>query len=169
MRDVVTPPEQFLVRRWPDPLVEAHGFPVNSIYTETVLLPILGPSATLCLRRLGTWAALSPDGIPVNTRQLACDLGLGSGLGRNAPMSRTLNRLCQFDLAHWDNHELAVRTAVGPLPERHLRRLSPPVLAVHQTLLNQTARNGHTHPPPTAARSVEPLEATCASRHGVDL
>ncbi len=169
MRDAVTPPEQFLVRRWADPLVEAHGFPVNSLYTETVLLPILGPSATLCLRRLGAWASISPDGMPVNATQLAGDLGLGDGLGRNSPIARTLNRLCQFDLACWQHNQLAVRTAVAPLPDRHLRRLSPPVLALHQTLLKQAGTNGRTRRPPVVGPTVEPLEAAGSTRLGVDL
>jgi hypothetical protein len=52
VRDLIPPPEQFLVHGWADPMVEAVGFPVNPIYTETVFLAILGPSATVCLRRL---------------------------------------------------------------------------------------------------------------------
>jgi hypothetical protein len=34
-------PSSFVVRRWIDPIVEQHGFPAASIYTESVLLPIL--------------------------------------------------------------------------------------------------------------------------------
>jgi hypothetical protein len=143
---------------WSDPVVEALGFPVNSIYTETVLLPILGPSATLCLRRLSAWVAISPDGSTVDTTQLARDLGLGDGLGRNSAISRTLNRLCWFDLAHWSNDELAVRTVVAPLPAHQLRRLSPPILAVHRTLLSQVGINGRTHQSPAVASSVEAAE-----------
>jgi hypothetical protein len=57
MRVVPFLPEQFYLSRWDDPMVERLGFPVNSLYTEAVMLPILGPSATFCLRRLGAWAA----------------------------------------------------------------------------------------------------------------
>jgi hypothetical protein len=39
-------PEEFYLRRWDDPVLEQLGFPVNSLYTEAVLLAILGPSAT---------------------------------------------------------------------------------------------------------------------------
>jgi hypothetical protein len=152
---LVPPPEQFLVHRWADPVVEAVGFPVNSIYTETVLLPIVGPSAMLCLRRLAAWATISPDGSAVDTTQLARDLGLGDGLGRNSAISRTLNRLCWFDLAHWNDHNLAVRTTVAPLPPHQLRRLSPPILAVHRTLLRQAGVNGRTYQSPVVASSVE--------------
>ena len=71
MSEIPSVTEQFSVRRWHDPIVEACGFPVNSIYTETVLLPILGPSSVLCLRRLGAWATVNPDG--------TLDAGFGTG------------------------------------------------------------------------------------------
>ena len=76
-------PDRFLLYRWADPAIERRGFPVNSIYTETVILPILGPSATLCLRRLSAFATAPPDGTVVDTKTLARDLGLGEGLGRD--------------------------------------------------------------------------------------
>ena len=43
-------------------LLNGLGFPVNSVYTEAVLLPILGPASTLCLRRVGSWAAATRTG-----------------------------------------------------------------------------------------------------------
>jgi hypothetical protein len=139
MSEIHSVTEQFSVRRWHDPIVEAFGFPVNSIYIETVLLPILGPSSVLCLRRLGAWATGNPDGTLVDTRQLAGDLGLGDGMARNSPIARTLNRLCQFGMAYWhDEEELSVRTAVAPLAERQLHRLSAPVLELHRSLVRQS-------------------------------
>lgn len=114
---------------WADPVVEAHGFPVNSAYTETVLLPILGPSSTFALRRLGTWAAAQPNGLPVDTAELAHDLGLSHKGGRNSTMARTISRLCQFGMAEWRAEALAVRTAVAPVAERQLARLSARAVA----------------------------------------
>jgi hypothetical protein len=139
MPEIPLLPEQFYLRRWDDPVVEQLGFPVNSLYTEAVLLPILGPSATLCLRRLGAWAAVEPDGALIDSRQLAGDLGLGDSLGRHSPISRTVHRLCQFGMADWQADELSVRTAVAPLSERHLRRLSGPILEVHHSLVRRLA------------------------------
>jgi hypothetical protein len=130
-------PQSFVVRRWVDPVVERVGFPVNSFYTETVLLPILGPSTTLCLRRLGMWAAGSPNGIGVDTGRLARDLGLSDSLARNAAMSRTLTRLCQFGMARWVDGELVTRTKVAPLAERQLQRLSPQMVEVHRRLVRR--------------------------------
>jgi hypothetical protein len=131
------PPSRFIVRRWIDPVVEGRGFPVNSVYTETVILPILGPSTTFCLRRLGAWAAVEPAGMTVDTRQLARDLGLGDGLGRNSPIARTLERLCQFGMAQWHEAELSVRTVVAPVTERQLARLSPRVVHVHRSMVRR--------------------------------
>jgi hypothetical protein len=73
----------------------------------------------------------------VNSRQLARDLGLGDSLSHNAVMSRTLSRLCQFGLAQWVDGDLAVRTMVAPVPERHLRRLSPELVRVHQWMVGR--------------------------------
>jgi len=140
--DPVVTPERFILRPWADPAVEAHGFPVTSIYTEAVLLPILGPSAVLCLRRLGSLAAGRPEGTDIDTAQLARDLGLGESLARHSQITRTLGRLCGFGMARWSDVTLEVRTAVAPVPERHLRRLSPELVGLHHCMLRQSTERG---------------------------
>jgi len=126
---------QLVVRPWVDPVVEANGFAVCSPYVETVVLPILGPSATLCLRRLGTWVAVEPRGVSVDLAALAGDLGLGRGIGRQSPIRRTLDRLCQFGMSAWQGRDLMVRTAVAPVTERQLSRLSPQVVLAHRSMV----------------------------------
>ena len=133
----VVTPERFLLRPWVDQAVEACGFPVTSIYTEAILLPILGPSSVLCLRRLGSLATARPEGTEVDTAGLARDLGLGDGLGRHSQITKTLTRLCDFGMARWSGASLEVRTAVAPVPERHLRRLSPELVGLHHCMLRQ--------------------------------
>jgi hypothetical protein len=158
MPELTPLPESFVVRRWADPVVERVGFPVNSLYTETVMLPILGPSTTLCLRRVGVWAAAFPNGLEVDTRRLARDLGLGESLSRNSAMSRTLNRLCQFDMAQWVDGDLVARTKVAPLAERQLQRLSPEMVEVHRRMVNRRLMEGRTRslsPSVTAAPAAE--------------
>jgi hypothetical protein len=133
--EVAPLPERFVIRRWVDPMVEGFGFPVNSIYIEAVLLPILGPSACRCLRRLSACVAADEKGVEVDPRRLAKDLGLGDGLGRSAAATRTVRRLCQFDMARWSGGELWVRTSVAPVPERQLGRLSPEIVRLHRSMV----------------------------------
>jgi len=140
--DPVVTPERFILRPWVDRGVEARGFPVSSIYTEAVLLPILGPSAVLCLRRLGSLAAARPEGTEVDTAQLARDLGLGESLARHSQITRTLGRLCGFGMARWSDANLEVRTSVAPVPERHLRRLSPELVGLHHCMLCRNTGRG---------------------------
>lgn len=157
MVDRVGLPEKFLVVRWADPVAERFGFSVGSLYTETVLLPSLGPSTTLCLRRIGAWATAFPDGVEVDSRHLAHSLGLGDSLARNSAMSRTLTRLCQFDMARWVNGDLAVRTVVPPVSEQNLRRLSPDLVAVHNRMVRSLVVQERTRSlPPEVSPVAEP-------------
>jgi hypothetical protein len=143
MNEMVSAPERLTVQRWADPVVEKWGFSVNSVYSEAVLLPILGPASVFCLRRLSAWATANPTGVEVDTRQLARDLGLGDNLGRNAAITRTVRRLCHFDMTRWAGDQLWVRTSVAPVPERHLARLSPGIVQLHQSMVDrQLARGG---------------------------
>ena len=135
-------PSVVVVKPWRDPLVERCGFPVNSPYVETAWLPILGPSATLALRRLGLLATARPEGVEVDVGDLAADLGLGRGTGRNSIIARTLRRLETFGMAHWRGDELEIRTVVAPLPARHAERLSPGAAAVHRQLVRLQQCNG---------------------------
>ena len=125
------------VKGWRDAVVEERGFPVLSPYVEAVWLPVLGPSATLALRRLGALAAARPEGVDVDLGDLARDLGLG---GATARLLRTLRRLEMFGMATSRVDHLAVRTAVGPLPERHLCRLSQRARAAHEHFVGRSSR-----------------------------
>lgn len=135
-------PSVVTVKPWSDPLVEGLGFPVNSAYVESAWLPILGPSATLALRRLGLLAAASPEGVDVDLVELAGDLGLGKSTGRHSVIARTLRRLCMFGMAQWHGSDLAVRTCVAPLPARYADRLSPAAGAVHRQMVRLHSVSG---------------------------
>jgi hypothetical protein len=149
-------PDRFVVRAWVDRVVESHGFRVNSPYTETVLLPILGPSATFALRRLGTWAAAQPEGLTVDAFELAIDLGLSHKGGRHSTMARTIGRLCKFGMAEWRAGELAVRIAVAPVSERQLARLSPRVVRAHRSMVRQARQTSPLGQPPDAPTGAPP-------------
>lgn len=115
-------PVRLRVLRLPDPVVEARGHRPGSAYVEAVWLSTLGPSTTLAWQRLARLAAVRPESV-VDTTDLALSLGLGEGLGRNAPVSRTLARMVVFDAARRTGDTISVRLALPDLPEHKVHRL----------------------------------------------
>ncbi|HEY9557939.1 MAG TPA: hypothetical protein VIR58_14470 [Acidimicrobiales bacterium] len=119
------------VVEWADPVVEAAGHPVRSVYVETFWLPTLGPTAMWLLRRLSAWLEATPDGISVELPELAQELGLGANVGRSSPVIRTLARLLRFQAAAPAGDVLAVRRFLAPLPYRLAAQLPPRLAAAH--------------------------------------
>lgn len=124
-------PERLTVIAWRDPAVEARGHRPGSPYVELVWLGTLGPSTTLCWERLSRLAATGP-GTQIDTVDLSRNLGLGDGLGRNAPVSRTLARMVAFGAAARTGDTLAVRLALADVPDRQLPRLSRSAQLAHR-------------------------------------
>jgi hypothetical protein len=122
-----------------DPAVEAVGHDPRSGYVEAFYLGILGPAAVVAARHLAARLEASPDGFAVPPAALARQLGLGTGTGRNAPLTKTLARLARFGLAAVGDDAYALRLAFPPLARRHLRRL-PPHLVVAHALTRSRAR-----------------------------
>lgn len=94
-------------------------------------LGILGPSAVVAARRLAAWLEASPEGFAVPPAVLARQLGLGTGTGRNAPLTKTLTRLAGFGLAAVRDDAYAMRLAFPPLNPRQVRRLPPHLVQAH--------------------------------------
>ena len=117
-----------------DPVIETVGHEPRGTYAETYWLPVIGPSALWALRRLSAWADADRTGVEVALADLAHELGLGGGTGRNAPMVRTLARLVVFQMAQIDESRgaLAVLRLVPPLAQRHLRRLPDRLVERHR-------------------------------------
>jgi hypothetical protein len=134
-------PFEIVVVAWHDPVIDTVGFPVTHPYVETLWLPVIGPSTTWALRRLGVWAAACPDGVSVPLQELAGSLGIGAGVAPSAPIQRTLRRLVQFGLARW-NGRLSVRTTVPPLSARQLDRLSPALRRAHERMVAGRSATG---------------------------
>jgi hypothetical protein len=123
------------VHRWDDPVVDGHpmAMPARSDAAETYWLPIIGPTALLCARRLVSWLD-AEESIVVGLDVLAAMLGVAAGTladSRNAPLPRTLRRLQQYGLARrtGDSPDLWVRRMWAPLTQAQVRRL-PEALAL---------------------------------------
>lgn len=121
------------VEPWVDPLVDQLGHDPRSPYCETFWLPVIGPSALWCGRRLVAWLDVDPDGTIVEVAALARQLGLGDGMGRHAPLPRTLNRLCDFGLARRNGDgSLQLRRRWPTLPAARVRRLPDVLQGAHE-------------------------------------
>lgn len=125
--------DTLLVRPWADDVVDRLGFDPRSPYVEQFWLGILGPSTTWLLRRVAAGFDTAPDGFELALSETARALGLGDGLGRNAPILRSVNRMIQFGMAlAMGEGELAVRRHLPPLARRHVERLPPQLREEHR-------------------------------------
>src|SRR5688572_32541964 len=98
------------VQPWPDPVIDAVGHSVHSLYVERFWLGLLGPSSTWLLRRLVARLDESPDGYELDLALTATELGLGARSGRHSPFFRSIDRCCRFGAAHQvDETTLRVR------------------------------------------------------------
>lgn len=111
-------------------------FPVQHRYVELLWLPLIGPSSTWMLRRLGSWALAFPEGTPVVLPELSEALGLGWSSGAGSSIQRTMRRLIRFDLARWTG-VFGVRTSVSPVLDRHLARMSTALVCAHDRMLDE--------------------------------
>jgi len=131
-------PARLHIVAWPDPVIDHLGFPPQSPYSEICWLPRLGPAATLAYRRLAGTLAHRPDGFDIDVVEFAQSLGLGTGIGAHAPVSRTLRRLAWFELAIFiDDATFALRRRIPPLSARQLRHLSADLQRIHHGLLQR--------------------------------
>src|SRR3954463_16655907 len=82
----------------PSQPVRQAGFPLNHAYLEHCWAPLIGPSSVMLLRRCSDlWREAAPARIP--THELAMQLGLGKGTGRNSVVWHTLDRVVRFHFA----------------------------------------------------------------------
>lgn len=107
---------------WLDPKVDTTGFDALGEYTEMFWLPVIGPTATLALRRLCRWTDESPNGFRVSLENLAVTLGLGKATSRNSSLIRTMARLSDFGFACREGDNFAVRRVVPIVPARFTER-----------------------------------------------
>ena len=87
--DGVVFPVELTVRAWSTDRGVAL-FPVQHEYVEMLWLPVIGPSSTWLLRRLGSWALAFPDGVSVVLPELSESLGLGWTAGVHSSLQRSM-------------------------------------------------------------------------------
>jgi hypothetical protein len=125
-------PSTITIGAWLDPTVDERGHHVSSLYVEVFWLPVLGPSATLLLRRCALLTNRRPHGSTVALELLSASLGLGKGVSRNAPLPRAIDRCIRFGAARRvADDRLAVRRMLGPLSQQHMSRLHPKLQDLH--------------------------------------
>jgi hypothetical protein len=114
----------------PNAQVRQVGFPLDAAYVEQVWASVIGPSATLMLRR--TTVLWDQQGHPATVD--AIEFGRSLGLGPSAT-GRTIARLLQFGMARVTSDGLGVHTRVAPLSARQLSRITPLTRRAHDRLL----------------------------------
>lgn len=128
----VFPEQRLRVRAWADPVLDNLGHDPRSAYVEQYWLSILGPSATLLLRRLAGALEAKPDGFELDPQQWALELGLGARGGKHGPFWRSIDRACRFGTAQRNGELLAVRRRLPPLTARQVDRLPDHLRRAHE-------------------------------------
>lgn len=90
----------------------AHGATPDPI----LWAPTLGPTATLAVQRLMAILHTTPDAV-IDVPAFAASLGVGRGLGDNAPLVKALDRLVRYRVARVEHGGLTVRMAWPDTPE----------------------------------------------------
>ena len=120
----------------PDARVRRVGFDLTDPYVEQCWGPVIGPSATLLLRRMPTlWTERVPA--TITHRELARSLGLGAGAGANSRLMHSIDRLVRYRLASWheESRSLDVYLQAPGLEPHRLDRLPEWTQRAHERLL----------------------------------
>lgn len=120
----------------PDPRVQRVGFDLTDPYVEQCWGPVIGPSATLLLRRMPTlWTERVPA--TITHGELARSLGLGAGAGPNSRLMHSIDRVVRYGLATWheEGRSLDVYLQAPGLEPHRLDRLPEWTQRAHERLL----------------------------------
>src|SRR5919106_3190084 len=123
------PPETLTIHTVPhrNAQVRQVGFPLDHAYLEQVWAGVIGPSATLLLRRVPVLWDQRGQPATVDLEELGGSLGLGPKITQ-----RSVERLVRWGMGRWlPSGDLAVPTRVAPLSERQLLRVTPLTRQAH--------------------------------------
>lgn len=110
---------------------------LTSEYVERFWLPIVGPTATVLLRTLGhIYAPIAHDALNPQTLislpQLATALGVGSHLGRNGALRRSLTRLQHLGIVEITGEDtMTIATYLPHLRPHQIERLPAFLQTIH--------------------------------------
>lgn len=136
-----------VVTHWPDAMLEDAGYEVHHPYAERFVLPVIGPTSLLLLRRLNLELAAAE--YPASGVQLSLDeLAMAIGLGHSASsLDRTVMRLERFGLLRTTLHKAItvpeqwlVRSHVAPITRTQLLRLPESLQLEHAELVRMKER-----------------------------
>lgn len=127
------PFDTLIIRPWDDSVIEKLGHDPRSAYVERYWTSILGPSATLLLRRLANGLEIAPDGFEIDTMAWAQELGLGIRGGKHGPFWRSIDRTARFGATRRNGALIVVRRKLPPLNLRQVERLPDHLRAAHRT------------------------------------
>ena len=116
-------PATLAVLPWADPVIDPIGHDPRSRYVELFWLGVLGPTATLLLRRFADGLESYPDGFELDVPDLARSLGIKLQGQRRAAFANALQRTVLFGMAQHHSHGLLVRRRMPPLSHRQVAQL----------------------------------------------
>jgi len=125
-------PETLVVLPWSDPVIDPIGHDPRSRYVELFWLGVLGPTATLLLRRLADGLESYPDGFELDVPDLARGLGIKLQGQRRAAFLNALQRTVLFGMAQHHTHGLLVRRRIPPLSHRQVQQLPDDLRRAHE-------------------------------------
>lgn len=138
--DQARPDPRVTIRPWPDPLVDVRGHDPRSAYVERYWLGVIGPTATLIMRRFADEFDRAPDGFTIDLSHTASTMGLSYGKGPGSPFGRAVHRCVMFGLAQPTTSGYAVRRMFPNVAQRHISRLPDDVQAAHHDWARRTIR-----------------------------
>ncbi|MFT7597244.1 MAG: hypothetical protein ACI8TP_000162 [Acidimicrobiales bacterium] len=137
----VFPEKRLQVKPWEDATLDQLGHDPRSLYVERYWVSILGPTATLLLRRLAAGLEIQPEGYDLDPVNWAFELGLGMRGGKNSPFWRAVDRTSRFNATHRQGEVLLVRRKLAPLTLRQVEKLPPHLQRAHAALTAKQLRD----------------------------
>jgi hypothetical protein len=101
---------------------------------------VIGPTATLIMRRFADEFDREPDGFVLDLAHTASTMGLSYGKGQHSPFGRALHRCIMFGLAQPTPSGYAVRRMFPNVAQRHISRLPNDVQEAHHDWARRVIR-----------------------------